>query len=289
MNIRQVRKKIKSVTNVKKITKAMQLVSAVKMKKAQQTAVEGMPYRLTLENILKRIVPKVNINVSKLLSLEISKENQNELVLFISSNKGLCGAFNINLFRFFIDNVDVKNKDFICIGKKGGLLVSRLGGRVIADFSSHKPLLEVSAISKFILDKYLSLSYRKVSIVYNQFISTLKFDSINEILLPLVTKFTDKAKEEDKLEKEYDYLIEPSESEILEHVLISYFEEKIRSAIISSEAVEHSARMIAMKNATDNANDVIYNLTSLGNKLRQQKITYELLDMVTAKESVESS
>jgi len=86
-----------------------------------------------------------------------------------------------------------------------------------------------------------------------------------------------------------EYLIEPSAKEILEPVLNSYFEEKIRAAVINSIAVEESSRMIAMKNATDNANDVIYNLTLLGNKLRQQKITYELLDMVTAKESVENN
>jgi len=287
MNIRQVRKKIKSVVNVKKITKAMQLVSAVKMKKAQQMALEGKPYRQTLEGILKRIVPKVNPKISQLLHLEIKENVEKELVLFISSNKGLCGAFNVNLFRFFLDNVDVKNKDFICIGKKGGLFISKLGGNVIADFSSYKPLLEVSAISSLILEKYLSGNYRKVNIVYNQFISTLKFQTLNEILLPMKTKFSNK--EEGSTTKDYDYLIEPSEKEILEYVLKSYFEEKIRSSIINSEAVEESARMIAMKNATDNANDVIYNLTLLGNKLRQQKITYELLDMVTAKESVESN
>jgi len=290
MNIRQVRKKIKSVVNVKKITKAMQLVSAVKMKKSQQMALEGLPYRKTLEVILTKIVPKVDVNISQLLHLEISKENQKELVLFISSNKGLCGAFNVNLFRFFLDSVDVKNKDFICVGKKGGLFINKLGGNVIADFSIHKPLMEVSAITKLILDKYLAFNYRQVKIIYNQFISTLKFEPTNETLLPLKDKFIEKAQADKILQpKEYDYLIEPSAKEILEYVLRSYFEEKIRSAIISSEAVEHSARMIAMKNATDNANDVIYNLTLLGNKLRQQKITYELLDMVTAKESVETN
>lgn len=287
MNIRQVRKKIKSVVNVKKITKAMQLVSAVKMKKAQQMALEGLPYRRTLEEILRRIVPKVNVEISQLLHLEIPESIDKELVLFISSNKGLCGAFNVNLFRFFLDNVDIKNKDFICVGKKGGLFVSKLGGNVIADFSSHKPLLEVGAISSLILEKYLSHNYRQVNIVYNQFISTLKFKPLNEILLPMKTKFTNK--QEESTTKDYDYLIEPSEKEILEYVLRSYFEEKVRGAIISSGAVEESARMIAMKNATDNANDVIYNLTLLSNKLRQQKITYELLDMVTAKESVENN
>lgn len=287
MNIRQVRKKIKSVVNVKKITKAMQLVSAVKMKKAQQMALEGLPYRKTLEGVLERIIPKVDPGISPLLNLEVKENIEKELILFISSNKGLCGAFNVNLFRFFLDQIDVKNKDFICVGKKGGLFVSKLGGNVIADFSSHKPLLEVSAISNLILEKYLSRSYHQVNLIYNQFISTLKFVPVNEILLPMKTKFG--KKDEALMMKEYDYLIEPSEKEILDYVLRSYFEEKVRSAIVNSEAVEQSARMIAMKNATDNADDVIYNLTLLSNKLRQQKITYELLDMVTAKESVENN
>jgi F-type H+-transporting ATPase subunit gamma len=286
MNIRQVRKKIKSVTNVKKITKAMQLVAAVKMRKAQQMVIEGQPYRQLLEEMINRLLVKVNVNYSPLLQLEINSEVKRELVLFLSSNKGLCGAFNVNLFRFLVEEKEIDNKDFICVGKKGGAFIAKLGGKVIADFSQRDPLIQISAISNLILEKYFSQQYYQVSLIYNQFISTLKFITKKEILLPMKNKF----KQNNNMpQSQTEYLIEPSAKEILEPVLNSYFEEKIRAAVINSIAVEESSRMIAMKNATDNANDVIYNLTLLGNKLRQQKITYELLDMVTAKESVENN
>lgn len=282
MNLREVRKKIKSISNVKKITGAMGLVSAIKMKKAQEKALKGKPYREGLERILKRLVEGVDPSLSSLLQ---PNESDRELVIFIASNKGLCGSFNVNLFKFSVDNLDFNRTDFIVVGKKAILVINRLGGNIIADFSSNRPLLNVSAIISLSLTRFLEGKCRRVWLVYNRFISALKYQPVKEEIIPV--SFIEKLGEIKK--EEVEYIIEPSPQLIIEPLLKSFIEEKIRGAIISSEAGEHSARMIAMKNATDNAKGLIYELTLFRNKLRQEKITYELLDMITAKESVEMS
>lgn len=284
MNLRQVKTKIKSYGNVKKITKAMQLVSAVKMKKAQQLAIDGKPYREELETILRKVSKKVDFDELSLLKPNRPNTNGKELIIVISSNKGLCGSFNMNLFRLMAKNMDYKNSDFVTLGSKGVQFIARVGGNVLADYSTNIPLVQVSALFDLALEQYLNGSYAGISIVYNKFISTLRSEATKEVILPIkVNQAADAEKEEAR-----DYLIEPTPREILEQLFRSYIEEKIRGAIINSEAAEHSQRMIAMKNATDNANDLIYNLTLLGNKLRQEKITFELLDMITAKESQDS-
>ncbi len=281
MNLRQVRKKIKSVTNVKKITKAMEMMSAIKMKKAQNLAIEARPYNEWLKKVINKVMPFVDINYSPLL--KINHENNRSLIIVISSNKGLCGGFNINLFKFITKNVDFKLSDFLIVGKKATFL-SKLGANIIADFSSNNPLINVSAIYNFILNKYLNENYKEIVIFYNKFISVLTSEPTKMIILPVKIKSENNDSEE--LKKEF--LIEPSPKKIIDSLLNSYVQQMIQNAIIESEASEHSSRMMAMKNANENATEIIYNLTLLRNKVRQQSITYELLDMVSAKLSVEN-
>ncbi len=285
MNIRIIRKKIKSVTNVKKITKAMQLVSAIKMKRAQQIALDGKPYQEEIEKIIRAVSLKIDPSFSPLISQPEDKIERKNLAIVIASNKGLCGSFNFNLLRFIVKNVDFKNTDFIIIGKKANLL-NKFSAHIMADYSSNIPINNVSAVFEFILNKYLDKTYRRVDLFHNQFISTIQSNPTVTTLLPI--NFSQKI-ETDKTteEKTAEYLIEPNPKQIIDSLLRSFVEEKLRFALIQSEAGEHSLRMMAMKNATDNATDVIYNLTMVRNKIRQEKITNELLDMITAKESVE--
>jgi len=280
MNIRTIRKKIKSVTNVKKITKAMQLVSAIKMKKAQQVAIDGRPYQTEIENIIRAVSPKIDPSLSPLIAFPEDKIERKNLAIVVASNKGLCGSFNFNLLRFIVKNTDFKNTDFIIVGKKANLL-SKFSANIMADYSSNVPLNNVSALFEFALNKYLDRTYKKIELYHNQFISTIQSNPVVTTLLPI--------KMELGQEKTSEYLIEPNPKKIIDSLLRSFVEEKLRFALIQSEAGEHSLRMMAMKNATDNATDVIYNLTMVRNKIRQEKITSELLDMVTAKESVESN
>ena len=287
MNIRIIRKKIKSVTNVKKITKAMQLVSAIKMKKAQQVAVDGRPYQEEIEKIIRAVSPKIDPSLSPLIAQTNDKIERKNLAIVIASNKGLCGSFNFNLLRFIVKNIDFKNTDFIIIGKKANLL-SKFSAHIMADYSSNIPINNVSAIFEFALNKFLDKTYGRINLFHNQFISTIQSSPVMTTLLPI--NFSQKVTDEKTVEeKTSEYLVEPDPKQIIDSLLRSFVEEKLRFALIQSEAGEHSLRMMAMKNATDNATDVIYNLTLVRNKIRQEKITSELLDMVTAKDSVESN
>jgi F-type H+-transporting ATPase subunit gamma len=285
MNLRVVRKKIKAVNNVKKITQAMEMVSAIKMKKNQQIATQAKPYQEFLENSINNIINSVDKNVSELLKPNIKSLNKN-LVVLVSSNKGLCGGFNINLIRHLLKTSDYKNTDILSLGKKGASLANNVGYKIIADFSSNNMLENVSPIFSYALEQYLKGLYSNVTLFYNSFESLIKYIPTSYTLLPLT--YRTQVQNQEIREFIKTYLIEPDPEEIMHSLLINYLEEKIRFSIIQTQAGEHSARMIAMKNATDNATDVLFNLTLLRNKLRQQKITLELLDIITSKELIES-
>jgi F-type H+-transporting ATPase subunit gamma len=290
MNLRVVKKKIKSVKNVRKITKAMQMVSAVKMRKAQQAEMESRPYRDGLTNLIRKISSRIDPTNAAILQIDTTKAKKTILIV-VTSNKGLAGAFNVNVLRRVIkDERNFNETEFVTVGAKGSQFLGRLKGtHIIADFSSSNLVNETSAIFNFVVEKYMTGEYKAIEIIFNQFISTLKSEVVEQAILPFnLREKAIEAKSEDAKESEDEYLIEPSPQEILDQLLKSYIEQKIRGALISSEAVEHSQRMMAMKSATDNASEIIGDLTLLSNRLRQEKITNELLDMITAKESVES-
>lgn len=296
MNLRVVRKKTKSIKNVRKITKAMQMVSAVKMKKAQQAEFESRPYREGLTELIAKIGGKVDSSFSPILQVDTSKAKKS-LIIVVTSNKGLAGPFNVNIFRYLISkNFKFQDVDFVTVGSKGSQFLGRItGAHILADFSSGILTNEASAIFTFVLEKYFTGEYKEIAVLYNRFISTTRSEVTEDVLLPfnLVGQQKEAASVQNNKnsgepkESGVEYLIEPSPEEILNELLKSFLEQKIRGGLISSEAVEHSSRMMAMKSATDNATEIIYELTLLGNRLRQEKITNELLDMITAKESVE--
>jgi len=288
MNFRQVRKKIRTIQNVRKITRAMQMVAAVKMKKAQKVAYEGRPYQEKLQEIINRVLPSINPQLSPLLRKSEPQPQGKNLYIFISSNKGLCGGFNFNLFKLALKEIQFEKDEFIVLGKKAVDFILKMRGKIIADFSQQTPFADnVSAIFSLAVEGFLKGQYNTVYLFYNQFISTFRSEPRKNQLLPisrpqdLMTKINVKVLRE--------YLIEPSPQEIIEPLLEDFLKEKIKNAILNSEAAEHSARMLAMKNATDNAADIIYNLTLLKNKLRQDGITNELLDIISAKQAVEGN
>lgn len=276
MNFRQVRRKIKTIGNVKKITNAMQMVSAVKMKKAQNTAMEGKLYRQILEGMISRVVGDSKDLKSPLLS---KNSEPRELVIVISSNKGLAGSFHFNLLRFIFSDIDTSKSDFIVCGKKAADFISRMKGTIIADFSQEGPFEEsATAIFSLAQSEYVAQKYGSVSLVFNEFKSSFQFTSTKKTLLPIGSIPMLEGVIQDKT----NYEIEPSAEEIVEPLVIDYLTETIRGAILDSAASEHSARMMAMKNATDSAGEIIDGLTLLRNKLRQASITGELLDMMAS-------
>jgi len=263
------------------------MVSAVKMRKAQLLELESRPYREGLTELISKVMKKVDPSAARLLQVD-TMQAQKRLVIIVSSNKGLAGSFNVNIFRFVLKTFkDVSNVDLVTVGSKGTQFFGRLKDlSIVADYSGANLIIESSAIFDFIIEKYLTGIYSSVSVIYNSFISTMRSVVVEETLLPLsLVEMKAKSQEESEASTTQDLLIEPSAREILEDLLKSFIESKIRGALISSEAVEHSARMMAMKSATDNATEIMHQMTLLANRLRQEKITYELLDMITAKES----
>ncbi len=285
MNLRQLKSKIKSVNNVGQITKAMQLVSAVKMKKAQLRALQGKPYRQALELTLGNILETSSANEHPLT--KVKNPQAPRLAVVVSSNKGLCGIFNFNLFKLVSQDVkDFSNYQFVVMGLKAQQFIFHYGGKIIADFSLNLPFEDnTTAIYGLVKDKFNRGEVSRVELFYNQFVSSLVFKPSKKILLPIEPNFLTITEEKsNKFKKEYT--IEPDVKRVLEGLFNFYIESEIRGAIQESEAAEHSARMVAMKSATDNSQELVYQLTLLRNSLRQERITNELLDMNTARLAV---
>lgn len=283
-NIRLIRRRIKSADNISQITRAMEMVAASKMKKAQDQANLGKPYAEKIYHAVRELGSHIEKKLHPLLSS--GNPNGKLLVIVISTNKGLCGGLNTNLLRS-INNwwTDKKDTDFISVGKKSESFLVRQGKSLMADFSQKVPFTEsVPAITQIIVDGFISGNYREIYLVYNTFLTALKQIPTKKIILPITAFEQAETVPESKFT---EFIIEPSVNDILSNLLPHYLENQVRSAIYEAEASEHSARMIAMKNATDAAQDFMQELTLLYNKARQEKITYEIADMVTARMAVE--
>lgn len=282
-NIRLIKRRIKSAKNIAQITKAMELVAAAKMKKAQAAALSGKLYAQKIYEMVMRLAKRTDFRNHKLL--QTPPLTGKRLVVLLSTNKGLCGGLNTSLFRFFMKQYPHNaSYDVVSIGKKGADFVTRLGHGVKADFSDTTPWERVvPALVTYLTEQFLTESYDAVDLVSNEFLSVSKQIPRAKTILPLT--ITGEAAQDD--EGAYEFLIEPSVEEVFAALLPHYVENQIRDAVLQAEAAEHSARMIAMHNATDNANSLQDDLTLQYNKARQEKITYEITDMVTARLAVE--
>jgi F-type H+-transporting ATPase subunit gamma len=285
-NIRLIKGRIKSAKNIAQITKAMELVAASKMKKAQQQALAGKAYAQKIHDMVFRLSSRVTGATHPLLASG-QKPSGKRLVIVITTNKGLCGGLNTNVFRFLVSSYgsDVAY-DYLTLGKKGAGFLTVTKKAVIADFSDKTPFLDtVPALTELAMDEFIKGTYEGVDIVYSEFVSALKQIPRKRTLLPLTIEKHEEVKESTDTR---EFLIEPSVNEVFATLLPHYVENQVRDAILQAEASEHSARMIAMRNATDNAHSFMEELTLVYNKARQEKITYEITDMVTARMAVEA-
>lgn len=271
------------------MTKAMEMVAASKMKKAQQNALQGKPYAEKIYEAVNELAKRTARENHPLL-FEGRKEGK-VLGIIISTNKGLCGSLNTNLFRYIRNWLEEeKDVDFITMGSKGERFVLRAGNNLVADFSEKTLYVEfVPPVIKMAVDGFVNGEFRQVTIFYNVFINALDQKPAKKTILPIIGFQDEDSKLESKKESSSfaEFKIEPDVDQVLSALLPHYLENQLRSAVYESEASEHSARMIAMKNATDAASDLIDDLTLLYNKARQEQITYEIADMVTAREAVE--
>ena len=281
-NLRDIRRRIKSVKNTAQITKAMQMVAASKMRKAQQAAINGRDYAQLMNRVIVSLRDSLDPSTHPLLD---RREVKHELVLLFSTDKGLCGALNTNLFREAMA-YNPETTSFVSVGRKATQILARMKRKMLADFPlrDRPNFLETKAISKFCMEKFLDGSVDKVTVLFPMFVNTLSQIPKAMPILPL-TSF-----EEIGLTNEYGeakpveggILFEPAAESVLDALLPAYVHFGVYQTLLGTRASEHSARMVAMKSATDNAKNLVKDLTLDYNKARQASITNEILEISTA-------
>src|SRR5438552_7812076 len=285
-NTQDIRRRIKSIRNTAQITKAMQMVAASKMRKAQQHALAGRPYAALMNKVLVSLQKRTDPRLHPLLHVRPLKK---ELVLIISTDKGLAGALNTNLFREAA-KFDAAKTAYVVAGRKARQFVARTKRELVADFElkDTPTFVETKPISKFCTEKFLNREVDNVSVLYTHFINTIDQRAVVQTLLP-ISSFDLPKKHEDlagdaaeDVDPMLGYVFEPTAEAVLDIMLPYYIQYQVFQMILDARASEHSARMVAMKNATDNANQFIKDLTLEYNKMRQASITTELLEIATA-------
>ena len=293
---RDIRRRIKSVKNTAQITKAMQMVAAAKMKKAQDAATSGRAYADLLNKVLVSLKGRVEETIHPYFS---AGQGSKTLVILITSDKGLCGAFNTNLLKKVVTADLGPEAEFITIGRKGSQSLARLKKNLSADFPIKDPARfpELRPVAKLLQDKFLTGEYKNVFVAFNNFINTATILPSVEQLLPInpVTLGGKRSYEghgqgditDATTGPVLEYAFEPSTAEVFAQILPQYVSNTLFQMLLESRASEHSSRMVAMKNATDNAKQMLKDLSLEYNKLRQAAITNELLEITTAKMALE--
>jgi F-type H+-transporting ATPase subunit gamma len=275
------RRRIKSVKNTSQITKAMQMVAAAKMRKAQAAALAGRPYQEMLARVLAAIKGRVESTSHELLAV---RPINRELILIFSTDKGLCGPLNTNLFRE-LPNLDREKTEFAVMGRKAVQYVARTRRNLAADFALKDSVrfADIRPIAKFVSEKFISGEIDQVRVLYPKFVNTLTQQPVMRNLLPVPAEELDLHGEPTQ---GGEYLFEPDAHGVLDAILPHYIAFQLFQMALNARASEHSARMVAMKNATDNAKELIKDLTLEYNKVRQANITTELLEITTAQLAV---
>jgi len=290
-NLRDIRRRIKSVKNTAQITKAMQMVAATKMRRAQQAAIVLRPYATRLDELGGHLYAGIGQDEISHPLLQNRKKSGKTAVVVITSEKGLCGPLNTNLMRDVI-KADNPNKVYISVGRKGRQVLTRLKKNLLADFELKDSVTfaESKTISRFLLDKFNEDAFDTVEIYYNRFVNTLSQVPTLFPVVPVGAGMLAEAKAHGEAEKAQHaasaisapYNFEPEADLLLGKLLPHYVHLELYEKILESRASEHSARMVAMKNATDNAKQLVKDLTLEYNKARQAAITNEILEISSA-------
>ena len=309
VNAKIIRRRVKSVGNTKKITKAMELVAAAKMRKATRAALSTRSYAILAREMMNKLSQMKGLKHNPLMK---AQKVENILLVLISSNRGLCGGFNANIYKKTIEQIKNIEKiaiqrsfgerinpttgkkinlGAITIGKKGERIMKKLGVNVIAsfhNFSDTPSLLEAAPIAKIIKEEFVKNNFQKVAVIYTDYVSAItQKTTIRQVLpiSPLDLEKMLKALGDRSLEKEItdekpiEFIFEPSPELILEQMLPRLIETQIYQALLESSASEHSARMMAMRNASDAAEEMIDDLVFTLNQARQAGITREIAEI----------
>jgi len=285
-SVRQIRRRIRSVENTAKITKAMSMIAASKMRRTQEAALQGRPYAEHLRQLLADLAaqPHEEENPNPLLQ---TRDIQRLQVIIITPDRGLTGGLNASVNRaaaqFLIDHEGIETT-VVAVGKKGSEFMARTGQNVKAVFTDlgDRPTIEdIRPIATIVSNGYANAEVDAVYLAYSDFVSTV---SQKPVVLPLLPVIPAALQDKDMV----GYIYEPNSQEVLSALLPRFVEMQIYHAVLEAIASEQSARMVAMRNATDNANQMVDDLTLVMNKARQESITTELLDIVGGAAAVEA-
>lgn len=281
-NLKEIRNRITSVNSTKQITSAMKMVSAAKLKRAQDSITQMRPYAEKLTEILGNLSASLDTSENAYAQ---QREVKKVLLVPISSNRGLCGAFNANIFKAARDHAETYGNvhvEVLALGKKAGEMLNRREFRVreinTAIFDELTYAL-ASEIAQGLMTAFKNKEYDEVVLVYNQFKNAAAQNIMVEQFLPVVM--------EEGNESSGDYLFEPSKEEIVEQLIPHSLKTQLFKALLDSNASEHGARMTAMHKATDNATELVKELKLTYNKLRQASITNEILEIVGGAEALQ--
>lgn len=280
-----IRRRIRSTKNISQITKAMQMVSASKMRKAQDAALATRPFTDKLHSIMTRVA--AGKSDQDLHALTQVRPEKNILIILVATGKGLCGGLNVNLHRGFIGfaaDHPTAVISVVTVGKKARWVLPNRDTNLVARFDDlgETPTFQESrAISAYAMDSFLAGTFDSIYFTYPKFISTLTNEITLDKLLPVTSL------ENDQPVAATQYTIEPDPSSLIDKLIPYQVEMSIYHALLEARATEHSARMVAMKSASDNARDLITSLTLDYNSARQSQVTSELLDVTTARMAIE--
>jgi len=287
-NLRDIKRRIKSVKNTQQITKAMKLVSASKLRKAQEAIMSARPYALKLMDVLRHLSARCNHDAHPLLD---NRDGNRWLILVVTADRGLCGGFNGSITKKaiqVINNNSDKEIQLITAGKKGYARFKNKKNKILHDHSGWTrdfDYLKAAAIGSTLSALFSKKSIDRVYVLYNEFKSVMQQEVILEQLLPIVPEKLDTGKASMNI---VDYIYEPEEEAILNTLLERYMTVEVYRAFLESSASEHGARMTAMDSATRNAGEMIGDLTLTYNKARQAYITKELIEIVNGAEALKA-
>ena len=283
-SLRDIRRRIKSVKNTRQITKAMELVAASKMKKAQQAALAGRAYAGLMAEMLAAVAGRVEEERHPFLA---RREVKTRGIILVTSDKGLCGPLNANLFKLVLE---IKQPaKFAVIGRRGAQFLARTRRDMLADFSvsDRVPFSEVRSVTEFMVKQFCEGTVDTVELIYPYFRNTmvqtatclplLPLQSLAAVLTDLRSDAGDTVRADDR-----EILFEPNAQAVLDSLLPLYINREVYQHVLDAKASEHSSRMVAMKTAKDNATDLIGDLTLEYNKARQAGITQEILEIAAA-------
>jgi F-type H+-transporting ATPase subunit gamma len=274
---RDIRRRIQSSKNIKQITRAMQFVAASKLKRAQDATLQARPYSSKLDELLADLATVLSGEDHPLL---VRREGGKRLIVLITTDRGLAGALNTNTIRFAAQQITGTPGDLtvVTVGRKGRDAMRRARVPLEAHFEGYgeRPAFaDVLPLARLITDDYLAGTYDRVDVVYSAFVSTLTQRPSMDELLPITPS------EDTEGIPGNQFIFEPSASAVLEQLLPRYVATRLFQAVLESKASEESSRMVAMKNATENAEELIEDLTLAYNKVRQSNITREMIEIAS--------